>query len=95
MLHGHKTFAWDLAFTSSAGTYAFDVKCEMLADIGYDGIVYAVWSGSRWEATKRLSAVNDRFGLEVLGVYVVIDLDHGPQHPINAGFLRMLEEMDG
>lgn len=95
MLHGHKTFAWDLSFTSSAGTYAFDVQCEMLADIGYDGLVSAVWSGSRWEATKHLSGVKDRFGLEVLGVYVVIDLDHGPQHPINAGFLRMLEEMDG
>lgn len=95
MLHGHKTFAWDLAFTSSAGTYALDVQCEMLADIGYDGLVSAVWAGSRWEATKRLSGVKDRFGLEVLGVYVVIDLDHGPQHPINAGFLRMLEEMEG
>lgn len=95
MLHGHKIFAWDLAFTSSAGTYAFDVQCEMLADIGYDGLTYAVWSGSRWETAKRLSTVKDRFGLEVFSVYVVIDLDQGPQHPINAGLLRMLEEMEG
>ena len=72
MLHGHKIFA-DLAFTSSAGTYAFDVQCEMLADIGYDGLTYAVWSGSRWETAKRLSTVKDRFGLEVFSVYVVID----------------------
>ena len=43
MLHGHKIFAWDLAFTSSAGTYAFDVQCEMLADIGYDGLTYGVY----------------------------------------------------
>lgn len=95
MLHGHKTFAWDLAFTSSAGTYALDVQCEMLANIGYDGLVSAIWSGNRWQAAKRLSGVKDRFGLEVLGVYVVIDLDHGPKHPVNAEFLRMLEEMDG
>jgi len=95
MLHGHKIFAWDLAFTSSAGTYDFDVQCEMLADIGYDGLTYAVWSGSRWETAKRLSTVKDRFGLEVFSVYVVIDLDQGPQHPINAGLLRMLEEMEG
>lgn len=95
MLHGHKTFAWDLAFTSSAGVYDFDAQCEMLADIGYDGFTYAVWAGSRWETTKRLATVKARFGLEVMGVYVVLDLDQGPKHPINAGFLRMLEEMEG
>lgn len=42
----HRIHALDSFFYSSMGVYAFQTQCEMLAELGYDGITVAAWGGT-------------------------------------------------
>ncbi|MED0702223.1 MULTISPECIES: hypothetical protein [Aeribacillus] len=67
----------------------------MLKEIGYDATHLSVWHGERWRDVEKLKNVKEKYGLDVAGVYVVLDLSLGEDHPRNAGILKMLEIMEG
>lgn len=67
------------------GIYSFEARCEMLKEIGYDATHLSVWHGERWRDVEKLKNVKEKYGLDVAGVYVVLDLSLGEDHPRNTG----------
>jgi sugar phosphate isomerase/epimerase len=68
----HRIHALDSFFYSSMGVYAFQTQCEMLAELGYDGITVAAWGGTPLTDLSLLPAVKEKHGLEVEGLYLVL-----------------------
>lgn len=64
--------ALDSFFYTSMGVYAFQSQCEMLADIGYDGITVAAWGGTPLTDLSLLPEVKARHGLDVAALYLVL-----------------------
>jgi sugar phosphate isomerase/epimerase len=85
----------DFSFYNSLGIYSFEARCEMLKEIGYDAMHLSIWHGERWRDAAKLSNVKQRYGLDVAGVYVVLDLSLGADHPKNEGILKLLETLEG
>lgn len=86
-------FAMDFAFYSSIGVYSFEDRCEITRAAGYDAIHLALWDGRNWQLARELASVRERFGLDVAGVYVVLDLALGEADPRNSGILKLIETM--
>ncbi len=91
----NKTYTMDFAFYNSLGVYNFDAQCEMVKDIGYDGIQRSIWDGTRWEMCKDLASIKEKYDLDVAGVYIVLNLDFPLDHAHNTGILTMLENIQG
>ncbi|WP_297835428.1 TIM barrel protein [Pseudomonas sp.] len=68
----HPIHALDSFFYSSMGVYAFQTQCEMLAELGYDGITVAAWGGTPLTDLTLLPSVNEIHGLKVEALYVVL-----------------------
>jgi sugar phosphate isomerase/epimerase len=90
----YRFYAMDFAFYNSMGVYSFEARCEMLKEIGYDAMHLSVWNGERWREVEKLRDVKQKYGLDVAGVYVVLDLALGETHPRNYGILTMLENIE-
>mgnify|MGYP005836893801 CR=1 FL=1 len=71
-------FAMDTYFYTSLGAYAFDVRCEMLAELGYDATYLTLWSAEAEADIPRLAYVKARYGLDVAGVYTTLDIASAP-----------------
>lgn len=93
-MHSHKLYALDFAFYSSGGVYNFEVQCEIMKRIGDDGMHFSAWDGTRWETVKKFRGAKEKYGIEVTGIYIVLDLRHGADHPHNSGILKMLEHLE-
>ncbi|GIM45830.1 hypothetical protein DNHGIG_13790 [Collibacillus ludicampi] len=91
----YRVYAMDFSFYNSMGIYSFEVRCEMLKEIGYDATHLSIWHGERWRDAEKLSSVKQKYGLDVAGVYVVLDLSLGESHPRNEGILKLLETLEG
>ncbi|MFV0565978.1 MAG: sugar phosphate isomerase/epimerase family protein [Flavobacteriaceae bacterium] len=91
----NKIYAMDFAFYNSLGLYDFEARCEMVKDIGYDGINFSIWNGLRWKECLQYAKVQEKYDLEVAGTYVVLNLDYPEDHPHNAGILTMLKNIEG
>jgi sugar phosphate isomerase/epimerase len=68
----HPIHALDSFFYTSMGVYAFDSQCEMLAELGYDGITVSAWSGHPLTDLALLPTVKARHGLDIAALYVVL-----------------------
>lgn len=71
-------FAMDTSFSNSLGSYDFDVRCEMLRELGYDGTYLTVGKESAWGDVPSIRFVRDRYGLDVCGVYANLDIMGDP-----------------
>jgi sugar phosphate isomerase/epimerase len=91
----YRVYAMDFSFYNSMGVYSFEARCEMLKEIGYDAMHLSVWNGERWQDAAKLKDVKEKYGLDVAGVYVVLDLSLEESHPRNQGILTLLETMEG
>jgi sugar phosphate isomerase/epimerase len=91
----YRVYAMDFSFYNSLGIYSFETRCEMLKEIGYDATHMSIWHGERWQDAAKLSSVKEKYGLDVAGVYVVLDLSLGESHPRNQGILKLLETLEG
>jgi sugar phosphate isomerase/epimerase len=91
----YRVYAMDFSFYNSMGIYSFEARCEMLKEIGYDAMHLSVWHGERWRDAAKLGSVKRNYGLDVAGVYVVLDLSLGEGHPRNQGILQLLETLEG
>jgi sugar phosphate isomerase/epimerase len=68
----HPIHALDSFFYSSMGVYAFQTQCEMLSELGYDGITVAAWGGTPLTDLTLLPSVREKHGLKVEGLYLVL-----------------------
>lgn len=64
--------ALDSFFYSSMGVYTFQSQCEMLAELGYDGITVSAWGGKPLTDISLLPNVKGRYGLDVNALYLVL-----------------------
>jgi len=88
-------YALDFAFYNTQGVYDFETQCQMVKELGYDGIHFSAWDGTRWETTRKLASVKEKYGLDVSGIYTVLHLEAGADHPKVSGLLTMLRELEG
>jgi len=84
-------YAMDTYFYSSIGAYEFDVRCEMLKELGYDATYLTAWSDVAWGDVPKLAEVRARHGLDVAAVYVTYDLSLSPSDEPNARILKLVE----
>jgi sugar phosphate isomerase/epimerase len=68
----HSIHALDSFFYSSMGVYAFQTQCEMLAELGYDGITVSAWGGTPLTDLTLLPGVREKHGLKVEALYLVL-----------------------
>jgi len=85
----------DTYFYNSLGSYDFDVRCEMLKELGYDATYLTLWNEPAWEDVPKLSAVKSRHGLDVAGVYVTLDIAGARDHEGNRRILHLVETLEG
>ena len=86
-------FALDTWFYNSLGSYNLEAKCEMLAELGYDGINLTLWSDQSWADVARIPEIKERFGIEVTGVYASVS---GPDDVEGVRRVsELLKTMDG
>jgi sugar phosphate isomerase/epimerase len=86
-------FPLDTWFYHSHGSYSFDAKCEMVSELGYDGICFTLWSEQSWADVPRFGRVRSEHGIDVLGVYAAVA---GPDdHTGRAQVLDLLHRVEG
>jgi sugar phosphate isomerase/epimerase len=68
----HPIHALDSFFYTSMGVYAFQSQCEMVAEIGYNGITVAAWGGTPLTGLSLLPKVKSRHGIDVAALYLVL-----------------------
>lgn len=68
----HRVHALDSFFYSSMGVYAFQSQCEMLTELGFDGITVSAWGGTPLTDLRLLPRVGEQHGLRVEGLYLVL-----------------------
>ena len=93
MVHSQMTnplHALDSFFYSSMGVYAFQTQCEMLAELGYDGITVSGWSGKPLTDLGLLPTVKARYGLTVRALYLVLHEGRNDQ-----AIARLVNEVEG
>lgn len=73
---------------------AEDYPSILMKKVGYDGLHFSAWDGTRWESIRQIVGAKERHGIEVSGIYIVLDLRHGTDDLRNAGILRMLETLE-
>lgn len=57
----------DFIFQTKLGTYPLVVQCEMLAELGYQGLTVSAWS----KELKSLPQVKPQWGLDVGSIYLI------------------------
>jgi sugar phosphate isomerase/epimerase len=88
-------FAMDTGFFNTLGSYQLEARCEILRELGFDGIYHTLWSEPAWQDVASLGAVAGRFGLDVAGVYVTADISQPPASPGNARAAALADVLDG
>ena len=57
----------DFIFQTKLGTYPLAAQCEMMAELGYQGITVSAWS----KELAQLPRVKPDYGLDVAGIYLI------------------------
>jgi sugar phosphate isomerase/epimerase len=86
----HAIHALDSFFYTSMGVYAFQSQCEMLAELGYDGITVSAWGGTPMTDLALLPTVKAQHGLDVSALYTVL---HEGRN--DAVLRRIIESVEG
>jgi sugar phosphate isomerase/epimerase len=67
-------YAMDTGFYNTQGSYDFDARCEIAAELGFDATYLTLWSEAAWSDVPKLASARDKHGLDVAGVYCPIDM---------------------
>jgi sugar phosphate isomerase/epimerase len=86
----HSIHALDSFFYSSMGVYAFQTQCEMLAELGYNGITVSAWGGTPLTDLTLLPGVREKHGLKVDALYLVLHEGRNDQV-----LRRIIESVEG
>jgi sugar phosphate isomerase/epimerase len=79
--------AMDIWFYHSTGTYSFDDRCEMVADLGFDGLYITLWNDQAWQDVPRIDDVEERSGLSVPAIFTYL------RDPGDEPNLRRIEDL--
>ncbi|AIM37020.1 xylose isomerase [Sphingobacterium sp. ML3W] len=60
----------DFIFQNSLGTYPLSTQCQMLSEVGYQGITVSAWS----KELDKLPKVKPEWGLDVASIYLIYRL---------------------
>ncbi|MFK3724310.1 sugar phosphate isomerase/epimerase family protein [Pseudomonas monteilii] len=63
----HPIYAMDFIFQTNLGTYSLQAQCEMLSELGYQGLKVSSWSSE----LEYLAKVQSSWALEVGAVYAI------------------------
>lgn len=88
-------YAMDTCFYTPHGDYPLDVRCEMLAELGFDATYLTLWNEQAWRDVEQLPRLKQRFGLDVAGVYATVDPWALPDDPDRRRIRRLVETFDG
>lgn len=88
-------YPMDTGFFSTLGSYGFDARCEMAAELGFDATYLTLWSERAWADVARLRTVHEKHGLDVAGVYVALDVAASEDDPAARRILDLLRTLDG
>src|SRR5262249_48019617 len=91
----HTVFAMDTYYYSSLGSYEFDARGEMLKELGFDATYLTLWNDRAWGDVKELPGVKPKYGLDVAGVYVTLDLAGDEKHEGNQRIANLFETIEG
>jgi sugar phosphate isomerase/epimerase len=70
----HFVFAMDTCFWNSiVGGYPYDIRCEMLTELGFDGI-YVSLSPQELQNAPRMAVTEREYGLKVTAAYGGVDI---------------------
>jgi sugar phosphate isomerase/epimerase len=72
------------------GVYSFNSQCEMLAELGFNGITVSAWGGTPHTDLTQLPKVEEKYGLKVEALYVVL---HEGRN--DAVIRRLIETVEG
>ncbi|MDQ1257011.1 MAG: hypothetical protein QG656_1612 [Candidatus Hydrogenedentes bacterium] len=71
----HPVFAMDTYFYNTIGSYPYDVRCEMLRELGYDATYLTMWSEKVWQNDlAKVATTKEKYGLDIAAVYAPIDI---------------------
>ena len=70
----HFVFAMDTCFWNSVvGAYPYDMRCEMLKELGFDGI-YVSLSPQELQNASKMAVTEKKYGLKVTAAYGGVDI---------------------
>lgn len=78
-----RTFAMDTCFWGGVASYPLDVRCAMLADLGYDDTYLTVGDDPDERGLGRIGPLAAKHELGVAGVFSRLDLDAPVDAPTN------------
>jgi len=71
----------DTCFTNSiVGVYPYEIRCEMLVELGYDGI-YVSLSQNEIENAPQMAATKEKYGIKVTAAYGGLDIAAAKNDP--------------
>jgi len=74
-------FAMDTCFTNSiVGVYPYEIRCEMLAELGFDGI-YVSLSQKELQNASKMAVTKEQYGIEVIAAYGGFDISAEKSDP--------------
>src|SRR5690606_10815240 len=77
------------------GHYPLDIRCEMLAELGYDATYLTLWNEHAWREVNELRHVRKRHGLDVAAVYVTANPWADADDPEPRRITRLVETLAG
>lgn len=83
-------FAMDTGFYSRLGNYPLEVRCEMLADLGYHATYLTLWSEPAWADLPEVETSAAKHGLTVAAVNVVADAAEPATEGDNGRILELI-----
>ena len=70
----HFVFAMDTCFSNSiVGIYPYEVRCEILAELGFDGI-YVSLSPLELQNAEKMAVTKEKYGIKVTAAYGGFDI---------------------
>ncbi|MDV7212789.1 sugar phosphate isomerase/epimerase family protein [Azotobacter beijerinckii] len=81
----HPAHAMDFIFQTRLGTYPLAAQCEMLAELGYQGLTVSWWS----QELAELPRVKERWGLDVGAIYAIY------RQGLESRLVRLFESVEG
>ena len=70
----HFVFAMDTCFSNSiVGVYPYEIRCEMLTELGYDGI-YVSLSAAELQNASKMAVTKEQYGIKVTAAYGGFDI---------------------
>ena len=89
----HPVFAMDTCFHNSiAGTYPYDVRCEILVELGFDAIYVSLQTDGLHHADK-MATTKNQYGLEVVAAYAGLDVATTKDDPKNHEVSELFQQL--